>query len=379
MRLRLLKSLAYIYLVLSVNSVAAQFNNPRGLAFEWDTEIGKNIVPLNELTMVVPRGTFPAIDYPRFLSKDEGLKSFYKHEPAIVVEINGKAKAYPLNMLTMHEMSNDTLGSVPILPTYCPLCNASIVYDRRFIYDGQEFLLEFEVSGLLRNSDMVMADRESHTLWQQFTGQAIVGKFAGAYLNVIPSLVLSVEEFFDRYPDGGILSPNNGTRAATRYGKNPYEGYDQMDASPYVHFFEPEKIDNRLPPMERVVDIQVNGKSKIYPFSKIRKEVVVNDSFEDKHVVIFYKGDAVSVLDDALIKLSKKVGSATVFDRTVDGRVLNFQKKKGQFIDIETGSVWNITGLCLSGQLAGKKLVIEPHSNHFAFAWFAFHPESEVY
>ena len=85
------------------------------------------------------------LNYPQFIGKEEGLKSFFPKEPVISVEINGVAKAYPLNMLSIHEIANDTLAGVPILSTFCPLCNSGIVYDRRLTHKGKEQLLEFEV------------------------------------------------------------------------------------------------------------------------------------------------------------------------------------------------------------------------------------------
>lgn len=146
--------------------------------------------------MVLPRHSFPTIDYPDFIRKEEGMDRFYEHEPVISVALQGEAKAYPLNMLTMHEISNDSLGGIPILATYCPLCNSSVVYDRRLKYKGKTVLFEFEVSGMLRNSDMVMADKQTETWWQQLIGLGLVGKLADARLEVIPSMVLSVHDVF---------------------------------------------------------------------------------------------------------------------------------------------------------------------------------------
>jgi hypothetical protein len=183
----------------------AQLKNSRGIPYNWKTDTINKTVDLSEITVAVPRKTFPTIDYPNFINKEEGLKAFFKHEPVISVSVHGEAKAYPLNMLTMHEISNDSLGGIPILPTYCPLCNSSMVYDRRLTYKGKDYLLEFEVSGMLRNSDMVMADKQTETWWQQLIGEGLVGELAGAELTVIPSMVISVQDFFDRYPNGKIL------------------------------------------------------------------------------------------------------------------------------------------------------------------------------
>ena len=112
----------YLLIVsMTISSVKAQLKNLRNIEYNWKTDTSKRIVNLEEITVVVPRNTFPKIDYPKFIGKEKGLKEFFKHEPVISVAINGKAKAYPLNILTMHEISNDSLDGIPILPTYCPL------------------------------------------------------------------------------------------------------------------------------------------------------------------------------------------------------------------------------------------------------------------
>lgn len=360
-------------------SLKAQLKNPRNIPYQWKTDTLNKTIDISEIKVAVPRNTFPTIDYPKFISKTEGLIAFFINEPVISVEINGEAKAYPLNMLTMHEISNDSLGGIPILPTYCPLCNSSMVYDRRLTHHGKEYLLDFEVSGMLRNSDMVMADKQTETWWQQLTGSGLVGKLAGANLTIIPSMVISVQDFFERYPNGKILSPNTGTNAQSRYGKNPYVNYDSKESLPYDNYFNLEKLDTRLLPMERIIDIEGTNGYKIYPFSIISTKGVINDVYSGKNIVIFYKQGTVSILDNKDISKSKAIGSATVFSSIIDGKTLTFKKKNDLFVDKETRSIWDITGQCISGVLKGKTLTPEIHSNHFAFAWLAFHPESEIY
>lgn len=368
-----------LIILLPLTSLKAQVKNPKNLEYEWKTDTANRIVELSEITMVLPRKSFPAIDYPAFIGKAEGLSSFFKHEPVISVAINGEAKAYPLNMLTMHEISNDSLGGIPILPTFCPLCNSSLVFDRRLTHKGKEYLLDFEVSGMLRNSDMVMADKQTETWWQQLLGLGLAGELAGAELVVIPSLVISVEDFFERYPDGQILSPKTGTESEEMYGINPYENYDSEDNKPYERFFDPNKINSRLPPMERIIDLKGSHGYKIYPFSLIAKEQVINDTYDGRNIVIFYKEGTVSVLDKKEIAESREIGSATVFSSDLDGKTLSFRKQNNEFIDNETNSIWDITGRCIKGKLKDKELMPERHSNHFAFAWLNFYPESEIY
>ncbi len=360
-------------------TVSAQFKNSKNLPFTWKTDTLKHSVPLSEIQIVLPKGSFPTLDYPKFVSKSEGMRMFFTKEPVIVVAIDGFAKAYPLNILTMHEISNDVLNEIPILVTYCPLCNSGIVYNRSLQFNGKDYLLEFEASGMLRNSDMVMLDRTTETLWQQLMGTAIVGIYDQAQLNIIPSLIISVEEFFIRYPNGKILSKKTGfTEIEKRYGYNPYKKYDEK-LNPLQQFFDNNKVDKRLPAMERVVDIEHNGDYKIYTFKSIAKRGVINDVFKTNKIVLFYKSGTVSILDENDISASKNIGSVTVFNAIVEKQHLTFKKKTGIFIDNETNSKWDITGYCYAGKLQGKQLPIEPHSNHFAFAWLAFHPDSEIY
>ena len=360
-------------------ATSAQLNNPRGIPFDWETDTSSRTVELSEITMVLPRHSFPAIDYPDFIGKSEGLQQFLAEEPVIAVAIDGQAKAYPLNMLTMHEISNDRLAGVPILPTYCPLCNASVVYDRRLQREGETRVLEFEVSGMLRHSDMVMADQQTESWWQQLTGTAIVGELAGQTLDIIPSQVIAVEDYFERYPEGLILSPETGTDAEAQYGKNPYEHYDASSGKPYARYFEHNSIDDRLPPMERVIDVKGKDGYRVYPFSAIVESGVINDTYDGRAIVIFHKSGMLSVLDEREIKQSTDIGMAAVFDATLGGQRLTFEKRGAKFVDLQTGSIWDITGQCNAGELKGKQLSAIPHSNHFAFAWLNFYPDSEVY
>ena len=369
--------LPFLFLFSIIN---AQMKNPKNIPFDWKTDITIHSVPLSEIQIVLPKGSFPTLDFPKFIGKKEGLESFFEKEPVIAVEINGRAKAYSLNILTMHEISNDTLSGVPILVTYCPLCNSGIVYHRKLNYNGKENLMEFEPSGMLRNSDMVMLDRNTETLWQQLMGVGIVGELDKKELDILPSLIISVEEFFNRYPKGEILSKQTGFGDSEKYyGTNPYKGYDDENSKPYEHFFASDKIDKRLPPMERIVDIENNGMYKIYTFKSIEKEGVINDAFKSKNVVLFHQSGTVSVLDQSDISSSKDIGTISVFNRKLDGNILSFERSNGVFKDIQTKSSWDITGYCYEGKLKGKQLNIEPHSNHFAFAWLAFYPETEIY
>jgi len=370
-------NLFFLFILTTMN---AQMQNPKNIPFDWKTDTSIHSVDLSEIQIVLPKGSFPTLDFPKFVGREEGLETFFSKEPVIAIEINGQAKAYSLNILTMHEISNDILGDVPVLVTYCPLCNSGIVYNRNLNFKGKDYLLEFEASGMLRMSDMVMLDRNTETLWQQLMGEAIVGELNTATLDILPSLIISVEEFFMRYPLGEILSKNTGfSSSEAYYGKNPYVNYDAQDGKPKSRFFDNTKIDDRLPPMERIVDIENDGKYKVYTFNDIAASGVINDTFKTSEVVLFHQAGTVSILDKEDISDSKDIGTVVVYNRELDGMTLTFKKEAGKFKDIQTNSFWDITGYCYEGELKGKQLKIQPHSNHFAFAWLAFYPDSEIF
>jgi hypothetical protein len=364
----------FFYLaLLSIAAMAQQ--NPKNLDLRWNTDISKRVAPLEEFTALLLADEIPPIDRPEFWNADQALRQYFTHEPVIALEIGGEAKAFPLSVLTYHEIVNDSIGGIPVSVTYCPLCNAAIIFDRRLNFNGDHWLLDFGVSGMLRNSDLVMWDRQTESWWQQFTGEALVGKLAGAKLSYLSSMIISLEEFTNSYPAGKILSTHTGHNM--EYGTNPYTGYDDPGNSrPRLYFGE---LDLRLPAMERVVDIHINGKYKIYPLSVIQQKEVLNDHFEGREIVIFYTSKTVSVLDEHQISESKEIGSVTVFNPMVEGRNLTFLKNTEGFVDEQTGSVWSITGKCISGELNGNSLWPLVHGNHFAFAWFAFHPNSEIF
>ena len=222
-------------------------NNPRKLDLGWRTDTSIHIVPLSEFTALMKPDGIPSIDAPKFWERTRAKEFYFEHEPVIAIEKNGSAKAYPLSVLMYHEIVNDNLGELPILVTYCPLCNAGIVFDRRLTFEGKSNLLDFGVSGMLRKSDLVMWDRQTESWWQQLMGEALVGKLAGAELTFINSQIISVSKFFEAYPKGLILSTETGhTR---EYGTNPYTGYDDP-VNKQPRLFQ-EEVDTRLPAMER--------------------------------------------------------------------------------------------------------------------------------
>ena len=269
-----------------------------------------------------PKDGIPSIDDPQFITVAEA--AYDDREPVIGLEIDGDARAYPLSILTWHEIVNDTVGGTPVIVTYCPLCNAAITFDRTVAGKA----VEFGTTGKLRKSDLVMYDRATQSWWQQFTGEAIAGERLGERLNMLPSRLESYAQFKERHPDGRVLVPADpGFRD---YGRNPYVSYDTA-RSPFLYRGTlPDGID----PMARVV--------------------VVRDG-DTPHVVAMDAVRAAGSLELAGATLTWREGQASALDtqRIVDGR------------DVGT----------IVAQRDGRDI---PYDVTFAFVAHAFHPEAEI-
>ena len=369
---KILATAIYILFVM-VFSVQTSFGQRLPNTSQWpNTDFDNRVIELSGiLSGGVPKDGIPAIDNPEFVSVSEAFDWLNPREPVIVLDILGQAKAYPLQILIWHEIVNDTLNNRHVAVTFCPLCNASIVFDRNL--DGQ--ILDFGTTGNLRNSDLVMYDRQSESWWQQITGNGLLGDYAGVTLTKLPSQITSFAQFAESYPTAEVLSRDTGFRRD--YGRNPYRGYDDIDNIP---FLLSDPADPRLPAMERVVNISINGGHRVYPFSVFSDQPVINDEIQGVPVVVFSKNDAVSALDERTISESRIVASATVFRRQLGEHLLTFeQDANGRFFDLETGSEWNLFGQAVDGQLKGEKLIDVESGIHFAFAWLAFYPQSDIY
>lgn len=226
------------------------------------TDFSRASVDFSEIRSGGPaKDGIPPIDRPRFLQVDnvEGLNV---REALITVSLNGQVKAYPLRILMWHEIVNDTLAGVPIAVTYCPLCNAAIVFERR-LPDGR--LLDFGTTGKLRHSDLIMYDRQTESWWQQFGGEAVVGAFAGTELTKVSATILSWEDFAVAHPTAEVLSRETGFDRP--YGGRPYGGYDEL-GSPTVTGSK-NSSDDRVPLKERVVFVERGEEAVAVPFSAL--------------------------------------------------------------------------------------------------------------
>lgn len=306
----------------------------------------------------------------------EGDQLLFDQSPVIVVVINDDAQAVPLGVLTSHEIANTTVGGAPIAITFCPLCNAGIAFERTL--NGRE--LHLGVSGFLRNSDMLMWDHETESWWQQATGEGIVGEMTGQQLQFVTSSMVSWGDFKAAYPTGRLLLPTNNGRVDRDYDRNPYVGYDQNE-QPFLFQGQP---DERLSAIERVLGYTTQvgeiSLSVAYPFSTLAEQIVIQDRVGEQLVVVFWQPGATSALGTSRISAAREVGSAALFDPTLeDGTVLSFVINGTTITDEQTGSTWNIFGQAINGPLAGTTLVQLRSVSHFWFAWAAFYPETTIW
>ena len=337
---------------------------------DFKTDLSKRSIELSELRGGgPPKDGIPSIDDPKFVSVDEAAEWLDDREPAMWLEHAGETRVYPLQILLYHELVNDRIGELPILVSYCPLCQSAIVFDRRV--DGT--LYEFGVSGMLRNSDMVMYDRTTESLWQQLTGEAIVGELTGKQLQVVPSRLTHFGAVKESRPDARVLSRQTGV--VRPYGTSPYVGYELGGGPMFPASF---RHAGQIRPLDRLVVIREGEAAKAHPLKTLARKGVDNGKIARERYVLFFDPAATSVLDARQIAKSRQVGSVGAFSPTLDGRELKFRHKGGKILDRETGSEWNVLGEAVSGPLQGRRLAPLDHGVFYAFAWLAFRPDTVV-
>ncbi len=279
----------------------------------------KHSVPLDEILGGGPaKDGIPSIDDPKFISVEEADEWLDPEGLGVALSLNGIERFYPFQVLVWHEIVNDKLGDQAALVTYCPLCGSGIVFDP--IINGEE--TEFGTSGKLWQSNLVMYDRQTDSYWSQILGEAIVGEMTGTKLDLIPHQNLRWKDWKIEHPNGEVLSKETGyTRD---YNDSPYGNYDSNKSI----FFDVQAEDDRYHPKATLYGIEIDGIYKAYPIEELNKTAESNfiDTFGDIELNINY----------------------------------NSENETVTFTDADTGEE------------------IVPFFS-FWFAWFAAHPETEVF
>ncbi len=224
-----------------------------------DTDFSNAAPAIEDLLSGGPgKDGIPALDEPTFVS----LHEFDRPDSVqvIVLEDEDSVRVYPYNILTWHEIVNDIVAGVPVAITFCPLCGSAIVYERT-LPDGTVSTLG--VSGALIESNMVMYDRQTESLWQQSTGEGLAGVFVGERLEPVQFQLMTLGEVRKTYPRARVLSEE--TSYSRDYAYNPYSGYDDSDE----FLFPPSNLDTRLPSKEIVVAFRIDGTPVAFPWDRL--------------------------------------------------------------------------------------------------------------
>jgi hypothetical protein len=278
-------------------------------------DIEGSLIPEDEIHHGGPqRDGIPALSNPEFITAAEA--AWLKPDDRVIgIEIDSERRAYPIRILNYHEIVNDRIADTYFAITYCPLCGTGVAFDAEVAGKAREF----GVSGLLYNSDVLLYDRQSESLWSQLMSKAVSGPLKGTLLEKIPILHTSWEAW-RKGGDTLVLSLDTGYRRD--YSRSPYGNYDEERKL----YFPVNTRSTRYHPKERVIGLELEGKFKAYPFVELaRVESPLQDSFGGQDLVV-------------------------VFDVAT---------RSGEIRDS-----------------SGKPL---PSINSFWFAWYAFHPETDVY
>lgn len=309
MRIAMLRLLIITYFCLVTSLLAAAEKN--------GFDLNNSLIPADKILHGgPPRDGIPAIDNPKFVSVNDA--TFVNDEDRVIgIDFQGITRAYPIKILNWHEIVNDNIANQSVVVTYCPLCGTGIVYSGQI--KGNAY--QFGVSGLLYNSDVLLYDQQTESLWSQILSKAISGKMAGEKLQLIPSQHTSWASWKEKHPNTQVLSTDTGFKR--NYKESPYSGYEQNESV----YFPLDAKSRRYHPKERVIGIEINKQFKAYPFAELAKleKPFHKDNFAGQELQIKF----------------------------------DIENRDGQVFDSH-----------------GKQL---PVVNSFWFAWYAFHPQTAVF
>jgi hypothetical protein len=323
----------------------------------------------------------PALDNPNMLPAAEA-DYLEPWEPVFGIAINDDARAYPLRILDWHEMANDVIGGVPVSLAYCTLCGAAIAYDGRSVdLDGNEVTYTFGSSGFLFRSNKLMYDRSTLTLWNQLTGEPVLGELAAGdiRLNLLPVVLTTWADWQAQHPDTVVVDMETGFNRVYVPGA-AYGDYFANDERLFQDglMFPVWQQSDRLFNKDHVCALQLDDVPKAYPVTDLLAERVVNDVVGETAVTLIAAGEIVEV--DGT---SQRTGPVTY---TSGAEIRAFARSEHTFspgpddftVLDEDGRSWQVTEEALVGP-DGETL--ERINGHLAywFGWYAFYPETELY
>jgi hypothetical protein len=247
---------------------------------ELRTNFSKHSVPLDSIRDGgVGKNDIPAVDYPEFVDVTNARGFLTEPDYGILLDIGGEQKFYPFNILNWHEVVNDVIDDSPVLVTFCPLCGSAIVYDR--VIDGDTLL--FGVSGRLYESNLLMFDEKTESLWSQALGECVVGDWLGKKLPLVNSVVVSFEEIENNFPDAKVLSTKTGFDR--NYSEYPYADYNSNDEL----YFPVSKKSKRYANKDMMYVVQIGNTSVAFHWKDLLKAGSAEQNTPDGRVKVQVK------------------------------------------------------------------------------------------
>ncbi len=315
----------------------------------------------------------PALDNPKMVEPD-AAGYLTPGEPVIGLSIKGEARAYPLRIMDWHEMSNDVIGGVPVSISYCTLCGSAVAYDGRGTGDD---IYTFGSSGLLYRSNKLMYDRDTRTLWNQFTGEPVLGELADRDIDLgrFPLVISSWEDWTAQHPGTLVLDPDTGYERPYTLGAAYGDYFESPDT-----LFPVAQRRRLLPAKARIYGLSFRGRARAYPLHLLARRKITNDTIGGRNVVVVATRGVIDVdarnrPGDAGDAFYESGGEVRSYHR--GGLRFRSTGKPDLLID-ERGHTWRVTERALVGT-RGRELSRVTGQLAYWFAWFAFFPLTDVY
>lgn len=314
----------------------------------------------------------PPLDNPTMVEGDKA--AFMQPFDAVFgIEINGDARAYPLRIIDWHEMANDVIGGVPVSLAYCTLCGAAIAYDGR-ASDGSTYT--FSSSGFLFRSNKLMYDRQTETLWNQLTGEPVLGALVDTdvQLELLPVVLTTWQDWQNQHPDTVVVDVETGFNRVYTPGA-AYGDYFAAD----ITMFPVWQRDEALATKDQVYALNIADTPKAYAIDLLTEAGVVNDVVAETAVTLIASRGIVDVTGASLRSGIEVAYTAGAEVRAYDRGEHEFAPgpDKNSVLD-EAGNVWQMTEAALIGPNGEKAARINGHLAYW-FGWYAFYPETLVY
>jgi hypothetical protein len=244
-------------------------------------DYSRHSIPLDEISDGGPgKDGIPSIDNPHFFTVEEADQALMRNGDRVLGFVsNNQARAYPIKILNWHEIVNDRVGGNPVVISFCPLCGTGMVFDANV----KNRNLKFGVSGLLYQSDMLLYDHQTESLWSQIKSESVTGPMTGTRLRLLASTHTNWGAWKKMHPQTKVLSDQTGFQRS--YDLDPYQGYESSSRL----MFDVSLKDSKYHPKEKVIGIELGGKAKAYAFSELsRIRSPVKDVFNKIPIEIYF-------------------------------------------------------------------------------------------